>query len=46
VGPRNRALALIGLTRIRFYRFGRMAQLLVGADPNRLSGRWNRPNAD
>ena len=44
-GPRNRALAFVGLGRIRLYRAGRMAQLFLGADPALLAGRWNRPNA-
>ena len=41
-GPRARALALAGLVRIRAYRAGRMAWLLAGGDPGRLSGAWNR----
>ncbi len=41
-GAKSRLLALAGLTRIRFYRAGRMAWLLAGGDPDKLSGRWNR----
>lgn len=44
-GGRNKGLAMFGLTWIRFYRFGRMMQLLAGGDPERLAGRWNRPDA-
>jgi len=44
-GGRARALAFAGLSRIRLYRAGRMVQLLLGMDPDRLSGRWNRPTA-
>ena len=44
-GLRNRALAFVGLGRIRLYRAGRMAQLFLGADPALLAGRWNRPKA-
>lgn len=43
-GLRARALAFIGLARIRFYRAGMMAWLLAGGDPEQLSGRWNRPH--
>lgn len=43
-GVRARLRALAGLTRIRFYRAGRMFQLMAGMNPDRLSGRWNRPN--
>jgi len=35
-------LAFKGLTRIRAYRTGRMAQLLFGMDAGKLSGSWNR----
>jgi glycosyltransferase involved in cell wall biosynthesis len=42
-GLRSSALAFAGLTRIRFYRAGRMIQLMFGMDPDTLSGRWNRP---
>lgn len=38
----NKLRALAGLTRIRAYRTGRMAQLLFGMDPEKLSGSWNR----
>ena len=41
-GPRNRAMAFAGLARIRAYRARRMAWLLAGGDPARLSGAWNR----
>ncbi|MCY1127476.1 glycosyltransferase [Frigidibacter sp. RF13] len=44
-GIRNRLLALAGLIRIRLYRARIMAWLLFGGDPDRLSGRWNRPSA-
>ena len=44
-GIRNRSLAFVGLIRIRLYRARRMTQLLLGADPEHLSGRWNRPGA-
>ena len=37
-----RGLALIGLARIRAYRAGQMARLLLGGDPEALAGRWNR----
>ena len=39
---RSRWLAFAGLTRIRLYRAGRMAWLVTGGDPSRLSGAWNR----
>jgi len=42
-GLRARGLAFAGLLRIRVYRAGMMAWLLVGGNPDRLSGRWNRP---
>lgn len=42
-GLRARGLALAGLARIRIYRARKMAWLLVGGDPEELSGRWNRP---
>ena len=42
-GMRARLLAFGGLTRIRFYRTGRMFQLMAGMDPDSLSGKWNRP---
>lgn len=41
-GPRSRGLAFGVLVRIRLYRAGLMMRLLAGADPDRLSGRWNR----
>ena len=44
-GLRNKSIAAIALVRIRLYRFWRMMQLLVGGDPERLAGRWNRPDA-
>ena len=44
-GLRARLLAFAGLARIRLYRTGRMFQLMAGMNPDRLSGRWNRPDA-
>jgi glycosyltransferase involved in cell wall biosynthesis len=41
-GLRSRVLAFAGLARIRAYRAGKMAWLLIGGDPRRLSGAWNR----
>jgi GT2 family glycosyltransferase len=41
-GPRSRALAWLGLLRIRLYRARVMLWLLTGGDPARLSGAWNR----
>jgi GT2 family glycosyltransferase len=41
-GARARILAFGVLTRIRLYRAGLMLRFLAGADPDRLSGRWNR----
>lgn len=41
-GLRNRAMAFAGLARIRAYRAGKMAWLVAGGDPRRLSGAWNR----
>jgi GT2 family glycosyltransferase len=41
-GPRARALAFLGLARIRLYRARVMAWLLAGGDPDRLTGAWNR----
>ena len=41
-GPRARALAWIGLARIRFHRAAIMLKLLGGADAAALSGQWNR----
>ena len=42
VGPRNRCLAFLTLARIRLYRTRKMAHLLAGGDPEKLSSRWNR----
>lgn len=44
-GLRSGLLAFGALGRIRLYRTGRMVQLMLGMDPDELSGRWNRPNA-
>jgi GT2 family glycosyltransferase len=41
-GSRNRALAFAALTRIRLHRARRMLGLLLGRDPDALSGAWNR----
>lgn len=41
-GPRARVLAFGVLARIRLYRAWIMARLLLGADPEQLSGAWNR----
>ncbi|WP_245243158.1 glycosyltransferase [Pararhodobacter sp. SW119] len=41
-GPRARALAWVGLWRIRLYRMRVMARLLVTGDAEALTGRWNR----
>jgi GT2 family glycosyltransferase len=41
-GLRNKALAFACLARIRLYRARIMLRLLVGGDPARLSGAWNR----
>ena len=41
-GPRARALAFVGLTRIRLYRARMMTWLLFGGDEAVLAGRWNR----
>ena len=40
IGDRFKAFA--GLVRIRFYRMRVMASLLMGRDPEQVSGRWNR----
>lgn len=40
-GPREKALAFVGLTRIRLYRARVMAEMLV-RDPETISGAWNR----
>jgi glycosyltransferase involved in cell wall biosynthesis len=42
-GVRTRFLAFTSLARIRLYRARIMCWLLVGGDPDRLSGAWNRP---
>jgi glycosyltransferase involved in cell wall biosynthesis len=39
-GPGNRARALLGVTRLRLYRAGRMLGLALGHDPARLAGGW------
>ena len=41
-GPVQRLQAFACLVRIRVYRARIMAGLLLGGDPDRLSGRWNR----
>lgn len=41
-GPANRVRALGALARVRAHRARRMAWLLAGGDPDRLTGRWNR----
>lgn len=41
-GARSRALAFIGLTRIRFYRARVMLGVLMGGGAEKLSGGWNR----
>jgi glycosyltransferase involved in cell wall biosynthesis len=41
-GLRNKALAFACLARIRLYRARIMLRLLMGGDPARLSGAWNR----
>jgi GT2 family glycosyltransferase len=41
-GLRSRMLAAACLVRVRLYRAGLMARLLLGTDPARLSGSWNR----
>lgn len=41
-GPVNKTRAFAVLVRIRAYRAGLMLRLLAGADPDHLSGRWNR----
>jgi hypothetical protein len=43
-GLRARGLALATMTRIRLYRFARMAWLLAGGDGDALAARWNRPS--
>lgn len=44
-GARDKLRAANVLIRIRLHRFRRMLQLLAGGDSERLSGRWNRPDA-
>jgi glycosyltransferase involved in cell wall biosynthesis len=39
-GAGNRARALVGVTRLRLYRAGRMLGLAFGHDPARLAGGW------
>ena len=41
-GLQNKMLAFACLARIRFYRAKIMMRLLLGGDPARLSGAWNR----
>jgi hypothetical protein len=41
-GLRSRVLAFGCLARTRVYRARIMAGLLMGGDPERLSGAWNR----
>lgn len=41
-GPRSRLLAFAALARIRLYRAWLMARLLLGGDPDAMSGGWNR----
>lgn len=43
--PGDRARALLGVTRLRLYRAGRMLGLAFGADPARLEGGWRQPDA-
>lgn len=45
IGPRNKILAFLSLLRIRSYRAGIMAWILVGKDSKKMSGKWNRPPA-
>lgn len=42
-GLRNKMLTFGALVKIRAYRAKRMFQLMAGMNPDRLSGRWNRP---
>lgn len=44
-GARARALAFAVIVRVRLYRAGVMARLMLEGDPERLSNRWNRPAA-
>jgi hypothetical protein len=41
-GARPRWRALLGVARIRLYRARVMTRLLLGGDPDRLTGAWNR----
>jgi glycosyltransferase involved in cell wall biosynthesis len=41
-GPGNRARALLGVTRLRLYRAGRMLGLALRDDPARLAGGWRK----
>ena len=41
-GPGNRARALLGVTRLRLYRAGRMLGLAFGHDPARLADGWRK----
>jgi GT2 family glycosyltransferase len=41
-GARTRWRALLGVARIRLYRARVMTRLLLGGDPDRLTGAWNR----
>ena len=43
-GPRARALAVLGLTRIRAYRAREMVALWMRHDRTRQAKNWNRPN--
>ena len=45
IGPRDRVMAFLSLLRIRCYRAGIMAWFLVGKNPEKISGKWNRPPA-
>ena len=42
IGLRNKMLAFACLARIRLYRAKIMTRLLLGGDPERMSGAWNR----
>ena len=39
----DRGRGLLGVTRLRLYRAGRMLRLALGADPARLAGGWREP---
>lgn len=41
-GPGNRIRALLGVTRLRLYRAGRMLGLALRDDPDRLAGGWRK----